>query len=55
MLAPYMRQLSDIPFATDIAELLHSREVFETLLQGHELMCFILNRNWQISVQKKRS
>ncbi len=36
-LAAYMRQFSDIPFAGDVAELLHSREVFETLLQGHEM------------------
>ncbi len=34
-LAAYMRQFSDIPFAGDVAELLHSREVFEALLQGH--------------------
>jgi O-methyltransferase involved in polyketide biosynthesis len=34
-LAAYMRQFSDIPFAADVAELLHSREVFEALLQGH--------------------
>ncbi len=34
-LAAYMRQFSDIPFARDVAELLHSREVFEALLQGH--------------------
>ncbi len=34
-LAAYMRQYSDIPFARDVAELLHSREVFEALLQGH--------------------
>ena len=34
-LAAYMRQFSDIPFAGDVAELLHSRDVFETLLQGH--------------------
>ena len=36
-LAAYMRQFSDIPFAVDVAELLHSREVFEALLQGHEM------------------
>ncbi len=36
-LAAYMRQFSDIPFAGDVAELLHSREVFEALLQGHNL------------------
>src|SRR5512142_1764952 len=36
-LAAYMRQFSDIPFARDVAELLHSREVFEVLLQGHEM------------------
>ncbi len=36
-LAAYMRQFSDIPFAVDVAELLHSREVFETLLQGHDM------------------
>src|ERR1041385_2394452 len=36
-LAAYMRQFSDIPFAGDVAELLHSREVFEALLQGHEM------------------
>ncbi len=34
-LAAYMRQFSDIPFAADVADLLHSREVFENLLQGH--------------------
>lgn len=32
-----MRQFSDIPFAGDVAELLHSREVFEALLRGHDL------------------
>jgi O-methyltransferase involved in polyketide biosynthesis len=36
-LAAYMRQFSDIPFAGDVAELLHSREVFEALLQAHEM------------------
>ncbi len=36
-LAAYMRQFSDIPFASDVAELLHSREVFEALLQGHDM------------------
>ncbi len=36
-LAAYMRQFSDIPFASDVAELLHSREVFETLLQGQQM------------------
>jgi O-methyltransferase involved in polyketide biosynthesis len=36
-LAAYMRQFSDISFAGDVAELLHSREVFEELLQGHEM------------------
>src|SRR5512146_2183700 len=36
-LAAYMRQFSDIPFARDVAELLHSGEVFEALLQGHDL------------------
>jgi O-methyltransferase involved in polyketide biosynthesis len=36
-LTVYMRQFSDIPFAGDVAELLHSREVFEALLQGHEM------------------
>ncbi len=36
-LAAYMRQFSDIPFASDVAELLHSREVFETLLQGQHM------------------
>jgi O-methyltransferase involved in polyketide biosynthesis len=36
-LAAYMRQFSDIPFAVDAAELLHSREVFEALLQGHKM------------------
>ncbi len=36
-LAAYMRQFSDIPFAKDVAELLHSQEVFEALLQGHEM------------------
>ena len=33
-LAAYMRQFSDIPFAGDVAELLHSREVFEALLRA---------------------
>ncbi len=37
-LAAYMRQFSDIPFARDVAELLYSREVFEALLQGHEMV-----------------
>jgi len=36
-LAAYMRQFSDIPFASDVAELLHSREVFEDLLQGQQM------------------
>lgn len=36
-LAAYMRQFSDIPFAADVAELLHSRDVFEALLQGHAM------------------
>lgn len=36
-LAAYMRQFSDIPFAGDGAELLHPREVFEALLQGHDM------------------
>jgi O-methyltransferase involved in polyketide biosynthesis len=36
-LAAYMRQFSDIPFAGDVAELLHSGEVFEALLQGHDM------------------
>ncbi len=36
-LAAYMRQFSDIPFAGDVAELLHSREVFEALLRGHDM------------------
>jgi O-methyltransferase involved in polyketide biosynthesis len=36
-LAAYMRQFSDIPFASDVAELLHSREVFEALLQGRQM------------------
>ncbi len=36
-LAAYMRQFSDIPFAGDVAELLHSREVFEALLQGQQM------------------
>src|SRR5512146_1054079 len=36
-LAAYMRQFSDIPFASDVAELLHSREVFEALLTGHQM------------------
>jgi O-methyltransferase involved in polyketide biosynthesis len=36
-LAAYMRQFSDIPFASDVAELLHSREVFEVLLQGQQM------------------
>ncbi len=35
-LAAYMRQFSDIPFAGDVAELLHSRQVFEALLQGQQ-------------------
>jgi len=37
-LAAYMRQFSDIPFASDVAELLHSREVFEALLQGQKMV-----------------
>ncbi len=36
-LAAYMRQFSDIPFASDVAELLHSRQVFEALLQGQHM------------------
>jgi O-methyltransferase involved in polyketide biosynthesis len=36
-LAAYMRQFSDIPFAGDVAELLHSREVFESLLHGQDM------------------
>src|SRR5664280_188781 len=36
-LAAYMRQFSDIPFASDVAELLHSREVFEALLLGQQM------------------
>lgn len=36
-LAAFMRQFSDIPFASDVAELLHSREVFQALLQGHDI------------------
>src|SRR5690349_2676149 len=36
-LAAYMRQFSDIPFASDVAELLHSQDVFEALLQGHDM------------------
>ncbi len=36
-LAAYMRQFSDIPFASDVAELLHSREVFEALLRGQQM------------------
>src|SRR5512142_2492418 len=36
-LAAYMRQFSDIPFASDVAELLHSREVFESLLKGQKM------------------
>jgi O-methyltransferase involved in polyketide biosynthesis len=36
-LAAYMRQFSDIPFASDVVELLHSREVFEALLQGQQM------------------
>jgi O-methyltransferase involved in polyketide biosynthesis len=36
-LAAYMRQFSDIPFASDVAGLLHSREVFESLLQGQQM------------------
>jgi O-methyltransferase involved in polyketide biosynthesis len=36
-LAAYMRQFSDIPFARDVAELMHSREVFEALLQGQQM------------------
>ncbi len=37
-LAAYMRQFSDIPFARDVAELLHSREVFEALLRGQQMV-----------------
>ncbi len=36
-LAAYMRQFSDIPFASDVAELLHSRQVFEALLRGQQM------------------
>jgi len=36
-LAAYMCQFSDIPFARDVAELMHSREVFEALLQGQQM------------------
>jgi len=36
-LAAYMRQFSDIPFASDVAALLHSREVFESLLEGQQM------------------
>ncbi len=36
-LAAYMRQFSDIPFASDVAELLHSRDVFEALLRGQQM------------------
>ena len=36
-LAAYMRQFSDIPFASEVAELMHSREVFEALLQGQQM------------------
>ena len=36
-LAAYMRQFSDIPFAGDVAELLHSRDVFAALLQGQQM------------------
>lgn len=36
-LAAYMRQFSDIPFASDVAGLLHSQEVFEALLQGQQM------------------
>ena len=32
-----MRQFSDIPFASEVAELLYSREVFEALPQGHQM------------------
>ncbi len=35
-LAAFMRQFSDIPFAGDVAEHLHSREVFEALLRRHD-------------------
>ena len=36
-LAAYMRQFSDIPFASDVADLLHSRQVFEALLRGQQM------------------
>jgi O-methyltransferase involved in polyketide biosynthesis len=36
-LAAYMRQFSDIPFASDVAELLHSREMFTALLEGQQM------------------
>jgi O-methyltransferase involved in polyketide biosynthesis len=36
-LAAYMRQFSNIPFASDVAELLHSREVFEGLLKSQQM------------------
>ena len=36
-LAAYMRQFSDIPFASDVAEVLHSGEVFEALLEGQQM------------------
>lgn len=36
-LAAYMREFSDIPFASDVAELLHSRDVFEDLLEGQQM------------------
>ncbi len=36
-LAAYMRQFSDIPFAGDVAELLHAGGVFEALLRGQEM------------------
>jgi O-methyltransferase involved in polyketide biosynthesis len=36
-LAAYMRQFSDIPYAGDVAELLHSQEVFEDLLRGQQM------------------
>lgn len=36
-LAAYMRQYSDIPYARDIAELLHARESFGQLLSEHQM------------------
>jgi hypothetical protein len=35
--AAYMRQFSDIPFASDVAELMHSREVCEALLRSQQI------------------